>query len=440
MNNWKRSNFIIDHESRNGKYYLFHTDSGNIIRIDSNKKKDLNNLLNNPNKASNKIALDHLINLGFVIPIDFDEYQVVTGKKMLNDLKNNYLELTILPTEKCNFRCVYCYENFEKPEMNDEIQKSIIEFVKKQLPKYKGLSISWFGGEPLLAVNVIEKLSLAFIDLCKKNKKPYRASITTNGYLLNLKLFDKLNNLRITHYQITVDGNRSIHDAQRILIDGKGSFDCIMNNLNEIKDHSKSKIWTMSLRTNVTQNIIANINSYKEEVIRPFSNDHRFYFMLRQMWSNNTIQADSILCDSDTFEDFVEKCDIGYESLYQEYTFAYGANFTCYASNPNSYVIGSDGALYKCTCALYDDINHIGKINLDGSLKIDNNKLSFWIAPRISQNSECMDCAQYAACVSRGCPYKQKQICNKNTLSNYKSYIPQFYNLAINKADLSNIM
>ena len=78
-------------------------------------------------------------------------------------LKGSYLEeqskpillLTILPTEQCNFRCVYCPEEFSRGKMSEEVQKAIIRYVRQNINAYTGLRVSWFGGEPLLAMDVI---------------------------------------------------------------------------------------------------------------------------------------------------------------------------------------------------------------------------------------------------------------------------------------------
>ena len=46
--------------------------------------------------------------------------------------------------------------------MSEETQNAIISYVKKQIQNYDGLRISWFGGEPLLRMDIIRRLFAVF--------------------------------------------------------------------------------------------------------------------------------------------------------------------------------------------------------------------------------------------------------------------------------------
>lgn len=50
----------------------------------------------------------------------------------------------------------------------------------------------WFGGEPLLEMNLIQSVSERLMEICRKNRKIYSAQITTNGYTLTEEIFSKL--------------------------------------------------------------------------------------------------------------------------------------------------------------------------------------------------------------------------------------------------------
>lgn len=58
-----------------------------------------------------------------------DTTELAFAVNVLRAIDNRVFHLILLPTEQCNFRCVYCYENFKIGRM----QRSIVEAVKKLL-------------------------------------------------------------------------------------------------------------------------------------------------------------------------------------------------------------------------------------------------------------------------------------------------------------------
>ncbi|BDB99783.1 hypothetical protein [Saccharolobus caldissimus] len=50
----------------------------------------------------------------------------------------------------------------------------------------------------------------------------------------------------------------------------------------------------------------------------------------------------------------------------------------CYASMPTSFVIRSDGKLSKCALLLDSEVNVVGELSKDGSLKLDLDKIKWW--------------------------------------------------------------
>lgn len=64
----------------------------------------------------------------------------------------------------------------------------------------------------------------------------------------------------------------------------------------------------------------------------------------------------------------------------------------CYASKLNSLLIRADGRIGKCTVALYDDKNIVGKLNEDGTLVLDNEKLLWWARGLFSGDKHELAC------------------------------------------------
>ena len=61
-------------------------------------------------------------------------------------LSPRILSLILLPTEKCNFRCTYCYEDFAIGRMQPSVVRGIKALITHRVPHLDRLNISWFGG------------------------------------------------------------------------------------------------------------------------------------------------------------------------------------------------------------------------------------------------------------------------------------------------------
>lgn len=442
---YKKSQYIIENTAAEEQVYFYSTNTGGMVSVSTEKYEKFVELLNDSKKVAEPLK-QRLIETGMLVPAEINEHQQVQYQVLKRNYDSSaYLELILMPTEQCNFRCVYCYEDFKKPVMSEAVQDAVIKYVAKELKHRRGLSVGWFGGEPLLALTVIKRLSEAFQQLCKEMKKPYHASITTNGYLLDLPTFEMLRKLGVHHFQITIDGIAQTHDAQRKLINGGPTFERIFKNLCDIRDKAKGRMWSISLRTNVTQPILKTIKEYIELIESNFQNDRRFIVMLRQMWTNNTDEADSIRCENDDYIDFLQKCSSANYGVSQDYYLTHAQGYMCYAAKPFSYVIGSDGDIYKCTVAFGDTTNRVGYME-KGKLHFDEQKIAKWIIPEYSKTQACTECSFYAACGGNPCPLKKDATACKNSyistvapnLKAFSKYAKKYYDVSdyIERTDL----
>lgn len=352
-----------------------------------------------------------LIKKGFLVEEVVDEKQ--RREALYTDIIDksaNNLRLIILPTEQCNYRCKYCYESFKKGKMSEEIQEAIVKYVRKNITRYSGLRISWFGGEPLLALDVIEKISTKVMDICKKARRKYVADITTNGYLLTLDTFRKLLSLNVLEYQITIDGVKEVHDSKKPLVNGGGTFDTVTNNLRMIKQEAKSLTYSIVIRSNVTDEALSSMDEFTAYFNELVKGDKRFSFFLRPAgdWGGNNrlsemtharISESQIGC---VYRNFYKN---GYPlNVYTHQSFYFPGGCMCYAAFINMYVICSDGNLRKCTCELDGDEFSIGRLLLNGSLDIDNEKSDRWTGNRVRFIEKCDECSFSPLCFGACCP------------------------------------
>lgn len=169
----------------------------------------------------------------FLIDDNVDELKILRFEMYRDRMDENTLTLTIAPTSNCNFRCIYCYEkeSIRNKSMTKETEDAIVNFIEQLKDDISSLSIAWYGGEPLMRFDIIERLSKKIIRLCKENDIKYFSSIVTNGYLLNEEMAKKIKDCNISKIQITIDGPQEIHDKRRILANGDGTFEKILNNI-----------------------------------------------------------------------------------------------------------------------------------------------------------------------------------------------------------------
>mgnify|MGYP001180870206 CR=1 FL=1 len=405
-------NFVLDDKE---EVILYNTMSGlsatcRVSKANVSRVKEIllnSNTLIEANESDPIIT--GLIQNGFLVSSDLDEKQ--NREALFTEVNSGgMLRLIVLPTEQCNFRCKYCYESFKKGKMEPETQESISRFIQKNSQRFAGVMLSWFGGEPLLAMDIIETMSRRIMEICKKAKRKYVSDITTNGYLLSLDVFRKLLDLNVIEYQITVDGTKEIHDAKKPLINGNGTFDTVTNNIREIKKNVRSSTFSIIIRSNVTADALEDMDSFTDFFYEMLGEDKRFTFFLRPAgdWGGENrlnemvqkrISSNDISCVYMNFYNAGHPLKIDTHR-----SFYYPGGCMCYASFLNSYVIDSVGDLRKCTCELDDDEYCIGKLKPNGEMDIDPNKHIKWIGNTTRFSDKCNSCKFSPACFGACCP------------------------------------
>lgn len=134
-------------------------------------------------------------------------------------------------TSGCNLSCTYCYKedlsNLKNSgNMDFQTAKKSIHQLYENSPDQPLYTITYFGGEPLSNISLIEditKYATYFFD--SKNTK-VDFNLTTNATLLNEKIinFFKKYKFGIT---ISIDGPKAIHDKTRRTVSGNGTYEIV---------------------------------------------------------------------------------------------------------------------------------------------------------------------------------------------------------------------
>lgn len=294
--------------------------------------------------------------------------------------------LILFPTEECNFRCVYCYEDFSIGNMPDWLVQAVKTLMTRKIPDLDVLNLSWFGGEPLVAKNVLFDIAETAYELTSKNDCYLTGDITTNGFLLDTKTLTRLVSLEQKSFQISIDGHKETHDTTRLTRNGRGSFDKIWRRL---MDAAMTDLpFKILLRVHVTAHNQTSVERFCELYAKELAQDSRFNLFFKAIENlggdnqanvNRLIESENPRVAAKTLQNIYAPTESN-------------GNYICYASKPNSLIIRANGALNKCTVALKDDENNIGSINSDGTLNVNNEKFKTWIGGFSSLDAWQMGC------------------------------------------------
>ena len=221
------------------------------------------------------------------------------------------------------------------------------------------------------------------------------SQMTTNGALLTARKHKELKDLGVTSFQVSFDGDAPFHNKLRVTRNNTPTFDLVYNNLLAL--HKSDIENNITVRIHINNENAESVEHLLERFKIDIGSDERFQFFIRSLErlgsSNDGIIP--VLDDHDVLERIVTnmnqkaiELDL---NLYKEKNESY----VCYASLFNSFVIRSNGEIGKCTVALNDKKNTIGKIREDGKISLTMEKFKYWIRGQMSKNEEELGCPYF---------------------------------------------
>jgi uncharacterized protein len=358
----------------------------------------------------------------FILDDDMDELGRLGIRFASAKYSERAMHLTVIPATGCNLRCTYCYETHRGRVMNEDVVGKIAAFVRAHSECLEYLSVTWFGGEPLLAKRAIKSLSKELIDIAREGKFTYSANIITNGTLLDAETVDMLVEAGVAAVQITLDGPADVHDSRRFYAKRHApSFDDVLTGIR----NCRGKL-PVGIRINVDK---SNIGRYPELVDRLFAegllgpgSGNSVALGLVKHWTNIVGTANDDLIGGREFERYLSEqkgyvanksraltANAASETPDDEKTGAAGQfnpKFPCAAVDRLNYVVMSNGDLKKCWIHATESETEVGDvirgIDLDRAVAVK------WQAYDPTRDSECAGCSYLPVCAG-GCPYEMME-------------------------------
>ncbi|MBN2881595.1 His-Xaa-Ser system radical SAM maturase HxsB [Candidatus Woesearchaeota archaeon] len=213
-----------------GEKYLLTNDSGSWIFLDDSEFTQLRS--GTIDQSSSLFS-------------DLEKYGFILLNRNFNSVKNLYLNKfqslfnptslhIIVPTLRCNFKCVYCHSSVRRVDdssdfdMNDEVYKSTVDFIF-QSPS-KTLTIEFQGGDSMLNKKLFKNIVLYSEAKNREIKKEIRFCLVTNLTLLDRDIVEFIDEHKIS-INSSLDGFKELHDNNRCF---DGHFNGL-NMLNNVK-------------------------------------------------------------------------------------------------------------------------------------------------------------------------------------------------------------
>ena len=323
------------------------------------------------------------------------------------------LNVKIVVTTKCNFRCTYCYQSHTQFSSlsADEESKALHWIVDKtESGKYSSLNINYYGGEPLLAKEVIYRMSSAL-----QQKLPHiqlQFSITTNGYLVTRDILSELCRHRIDTLSISIDGGQDYNDRRRKTVEGQGTYETVLKNITVIAKEYPTIRLLLSMVVN--ENDDTEIDKLCMDLVeRGISS--------RIDTTNIVIEKrfkDCRLSISDQQKEQEKQANalVDYVRTLRKYGIKHNniicnSDGICKATRNNHFVINVDGSLYGCAGLIEYPKLSLGSID---TLDTSYSRMH-------PEDDECLHCCFAPVCLG-GCRIESNHVSGKPDEKNCKKH------------------
>ena len=256
-----------------GVYLLRNTLSGQVASLTEKEWDAFQRLTAEPKDSSflEENGLTELACLCFIVESNHSEAEQY---RQVSDILNIMLSkkpglktYTILPTTCCNARCVYCYEeSIRQVTMSKETADRLIDYICETRCEDE-ITLSWFGGEPLLAHKTISYVC----QMLKDRDVPFRSKMVTNASLLTKEVAHTAKELwNLKKVQVSLDGMPSDYEERkRYRQPEKHNHETVIRSIHYLADEGIN----INLRINFDRNNISGIKEYLAFLRKEFADN-----------------------------------------------------------------------------------------------------------------------------------------------------------------------
>ena len=360
-------------------------------------------LLLSQEEFDNQQQLDYLKEHWFLVPEDTKDKEYVDLVRWMQASRQNkdkaITKYTIFTTTDCNARCFYCFElGRSRIPMSHETALKVVEYIKAHC-NGKSVSISWFGGEPLYNMDVIDTIC----DGLRREGIDFQSSMVSNGYLFDevavQKAVEKWNLQRV---QITLDGTEKVYNKTKAFIyKGDSPYQVVLKNMGHLLDASIP----INVRLNMDLYNAEDLLQLVEDLGKRFCGKKGLAVYAHHLFKEG-VPVENLHTDEEweergaamyRLEEKIQQC-----GLRAKRGIGKGIKSNhCMADSSKAVTILPDGNIGLCEH--YSETEVIGHVDREG---LDSAVIANW-QKRTPEIPECAECFYYPMCIKLDkCPYE----------------------------------
>lgn len=165
---------------------------------------------------------------------------------------------------ECPLYCEYCYGSggeYDTPctRMSSATMKQAVDYLFRYCTKDKNVHINFFGGEPLLAFELIKECVAYSEEKAEVYGKTMEYSVSTSALVLNDEILDFISQHHFS-VSVSIDGTKYAHDRHRKFRNNNESYDKVVEGFKRLAERNKKILITATL----THHTIDEIGEYQE--------------------------------------------------------------------------------------------------------------------------------------------------------------------------------
>ncbi len=236
---------FISHKYKDKQYYfLWDIESGSLHSVDNVAflcaKKRYGSLSAEEQKVFDTFEVGEIEEIGQFFD-SLEKEGALNAPPMLKEFKKNAVitkALCLNICHDCNMRCGYCFADggsyhTARDYMSLDVAKKAVDFLIQNSGGRKSLEIDFFGGEPLLNLDVIKDTVEYAKERAAESGKEFSFTLTTNCVLLDDETIEYLNK-EMYNVVLSIDGRKKTHDSVRKSLDNT-SYEKIADNIKRFR-------------------------------------------------------------------------------------------------------------------------------------------------------------------------------------------------------------